>query len=261
MTIEAIVFDAYGTIYDAQSVAALAEAAFPGHGDYITQVWRIKQLEYTWLRSLMGRYADFWTVTKDALAYTLATLGLEPDAALLERISASYNTLSPYADARPALEALSDYRLAILSNGSPAMLDALVRDSALDDRISTIISADAAGAFKPDPRCYALVEQRLGVPPTAVLFVSSNGFDVAGAKSFGFRVARIERTPPAALRRELTDGPPIGPSALFKALRSQAEHMGLQPDCVVNSLTALPELAANLFPNVRSTPGQAAAGG
>src|ERR1700733_13149490 len=129
MAIKAFVFDAYGTLYDVQSVGAATEAAFPGHGDYITQVWRLKQLEYTWLRSLMRRYEDFRTVTRDSLGYTLGTIGLTADAALLDRIVDAYNRLAPYPEAADALLSLGGFRLAILSNGSPDMLDALVRNS------------------------------------------------------------------------------------------------------------------------------------
>ena len=242
MTIKAVVFDAYGTLFDVQSVAAATEAAFPGHGDYITQVWRLKQLEYTWLRSLMGRYEDFLVVTRDALRYTLDTIGLAADAALLDRIVNAYNTLSPYPEAEQALGRLAQYQLAILSNGSPGMLDALTRNSGLDRYLQAVISVDATKAYKPDPRAYALVQQRLGVPPDQVVFVSSNGFDVAGASGFGFKVARIERITLAALRQELTGDQAIGPAAMFRALRTQTEGLDFAPDAVVSSLLALPEL-------------------
>jgi 2-haloacid dehalogenase len=239
MTIKAIVFDAYGTLFDVQSVAAATEAEFPGHGGYITQVWRLKQLEYTWLRSLMGRYEDFRVVTRDALRYTLSTLDLAADAALLERIVDAYDTLLPYPEAEQALGQLAQYRLAILSNGSPDMLDALARNSGLDRYLQAVISVDAKKTYKPDPRAYALVQERLGVHPDEVVFVSSNGFDVAGARSFGFKVARIERVTPAALRQEVTAGAAIGPAAMFRALRTQTEALGFAADAVVSSLLAL----------------------
>ena len=238
MTIAAVVFDAYGTLFDVQTVAAATEAAFPGHGEYITQVWRLKQLEYSWLRSLMGRYQDFRVVTGEALRYTLDTLGLAADAALVERIVDAYETLSPYPEAEQALGQLARFRLAILSNGSPTMLDALVRNSGLDRYLQAVISVDAKQAYKPDPRAYELVQERLGVGPQEVLFVSSNGFDVAGARGFGFKVARIERVTPAALRQELAAGR-IGPAAMFRALRSQTEALDLAPDAVVSSLLGL----------------------
>ena len=127
MTIKAVVFDAYGTLYDVQSVAEITEDAFPGYGDIITQVWRIKQLEYTWLRSLMRHYRDFSEVTRASLAYTLDSLGLEYDDDTFARIIDKYLHLDLYPDALAALSAMKDRKLAILSNGSPAMLDALVR--------------------------------------------------------------------------------------------------------------------------------------
>jgi 2-haloacid dehalogenase len=242
MTIRAIVFDAYGTLYDVQSVSGVIEAAFPGQGDYITQIWRLKQLEYSWLRSLMGRYEDFRAVTRESLTYALRTLGRDADPVLFERIVEAYNTLSPYPEAAQALSLLSQYKLAILSNGSPDMLDALVRNSGFDRYLEAVISIDAKRVYKPDPRAYGLIEERLGVRPAEVMFVSSNGFDVAGAKSFGFKVARIERVTPDALRQELTNGPPIGPGTMFRALRTQTETLGFEPDSTVGSLLELPEL-------------------
>ncbi len=247
MTIRSIVFDAYGTLYNVQSVERVIDAAFPGHGEFITQLWRLKQLEYTWLRSMMGQYADFWQITRESLAFSLEALGLQADAALLDSIAEEYNTLDLYPDARTALEALSGYDLAIFSNGSPSMLDALVRNSGMERLIPTVISVDAKRVFKPDPRSYELVQAALGVPPQDVLFVSSNGFDVSGAKSVGFSVARIERVTRDALRSELTRAAPIGPAGMFKALRSQPEQLGFEPDVVLHTLGELPALAAGGF--------------
>jgi 2-haloacid dehalogenase len=239
MTIKAVVFDAYGTLYDIQSVASATEAAFPGYGDYITQVWRLKQLEYTWLLSLMGRYKDFRAVTRDALAYTIGTLGLGADPLLIERILDQYNTLKPYPEAEEALARLSQYRLAILSNGSPEMLSALVHNSGLDRYLEAVISIHPKQVYKPDPRAYQLVEETLGVRPNEVMFISSNGFDVAGARSFGFNVTRIERVTPAALNAELRQGDRIGPAAMFRALRMQTETLGFAPSAVAGSLLEL----------------------
>ena len=246
MPIEAIVFDAYGTLYDVQSVAGATEAAFPGHGETITQIWRLKQLEYSWLRSAMGDYADFWTVTLDSLAYTLDALGLSATPATIATLAATYNALTPYPDCIAALDRLAGRRLAILSNGSPAMLDALVSRSGLAGRFEAVLSVDLASCYKPDPRCYRLVEARLGVAPDEVVFVSSNGFDVAGAKRFGFKVARIARVPPAALRAEIAGAAPMSPKTLFKALRLQEERLGWTPDWVIGSLAELPALLAEL---------------
>lgn len=246
MTIKGFVFDAYGTLYDVQSVSGVISAAFPEYSEYITQTWRLKQLEYSWLRSLMGRYEDFRSVTRESLGYTLGTLGLTVDETLFERIVGAYNSLSPYAEAEQALGSLGNYRLAILSNGSPDMLDALVRNSGLDRYLEAVISVDAKRAYKPDPRAYELIQERLGVRPEEVVFVSSNGFDVAGARSFGFKVVRIERVTPVALRGELTSGSALGPGAMFRALRTQTEALGFAADAVVDSLLALPGLVESL---------------
>jgi 2-haloacid dehalogenase len=244
--IKAFVFDAYGTLYDTQSVAAAIASTFPRYGDYITQTWRIKQLEYSWLRTLMGTYADFRTVTREALAYTLGTIGISLDERRLNELTDAYNRLQPYPDTRAALEALHDYRLAILSNGSPQMLEALVGNSGLGPLLEAVISIDSKRVFKPHPRAYELVEERLGLAPTEVMFVSSNGFDVSGAKHFGFPVARIARLSKPALRSELEANAVIGPATMFKALRTQQEEHGAPADVVVSSLSELAAVAKSL---------------
>ena len=132
MPIKAVVFDAYGTLFDVQSVAGVTEDAFPGRGETITQIWRLKQLEYTWLRALMGRYEDFWSVTQASLDFTLKTLGLEATPDLLARIAAAYDALALYPEALAALQGLAPTRLAIFSNGSPAMLTNLTRQAGID---------------------------------------------------------------------------------------------------------------------------------
>ena len=174
MTIQAVVFDAYGTLYDTQSVAAVTEETFPGYGDIITQVWRIKQLEYSWLRSLMRRYEDFSVVTRNSLVYTLRCLGLTYDDGAFERIMEKYLHLDLYPDASAALAALHGRKLAILSNGSTDMLGALVRNSGLDRVLDATISMNSKRMFKPSPDAYTLIESKLGVKPAEVLFVSSN---------------------------------------------------------------------------------------
>ena len=244
MAVQAIVFDAYGTLYDVQSVAALTEREFAGDGELITQLWRLKQLEYSWLRSLMGSHADFWTVTRDALLYTLDCLGLAPDDAVVDRLLQKYLSLDLYPDAKDALAALSGYRLAILSNGSQAMLDALVRDSGLDTVLDATISIDSRQVFKPSPAVYTLIEERLGVQPRDVLFVTSNGFDACGARNFGLEVAWIERVSAGALRQEIRSAAPVGPRSMFKALRQRPERLGCRPDHVIASLAELPALLA-----------------
>ena len=187
MTVRALVFDAYGTLYDVQSVLAKAEALCPGKGEVITQIWRLKQLEYTWLRSLMQEYADFWEVTGAALDFALRAAGVEPNDAIREPLMENYLHLDPYPEAREALAALAGHKLAILSNGSPRMLQELVRNSGLDRWIEAAISVDSVRAYKPHPSCYALVEPALGVPKEEVLFVSSNSFDVSRRQGLRFR--------------------------------------------------------------------------
>ena len=192
MTVRAIVFDAYGTLYDIQSVRGLAMRLCGDKGELITQIWRLKQLEYTWLWGLMRRYEDFWSTTRAALEFALDSVGIVPSAALCDPLMAKYLDLDLYPEAREALGALSGYRLAILSNGSPTMLDALVHASGIAGLFADVISVDRAKTYKPDPKCYELVAPALRVANHEVLFISSNGFDVAGAKSFGFR-ARVDR--------------------------------------------------------------------
>ncbi|MGY4303625.1 2-haloacid dehalogenase [Bradyrhizobium sp. USDA 4369] len=248
MPFKAVVFDAYGTLYDIQSVAAVTAQAFPGHGDIITQIWRIKQLEYTWLRSLMQRYEDFAVVTRDSLTYTLRILGLHADAATLERIIAKYLDLDPYPDARAALAAMKHHRLAILSNGSPAMLGALVRASGFDTLLDAVISVDARQIFKPSPQVYALIEQTLGLAPADVLFVSSNPWDVCGAKAFGLNVAWIERVTPEAMAAACIKADLVAPLTMFKALRTQMDELGFAPDYRIAALSELPEIASQHEP-------------
>src|SRR5271170_5734222 len=157
MNIKAVVFDAYGTLYDIQSVAGVTEETFPGYGEIVTQIWRIKQLEYTWLRSLMRRYQDFSAVTRESLAYTLRILGLEYDDGAFARLIDKYLHLDLYPDAKAALAAMKDCKLAILSNGSSDMLGSLVRNSGLERVLDATISVDAAKIFKPSPEAYALI--------------------------------------------------------------------------------------------------------
>lgn len=246
MTIRAVVFDAYGTLYDIQSVAATTEQAFPGYGDIITQIWRIKQLEYTWLRTMMHRYEDFSVITRDSLAYTLRCLGLHADPAAFSRIMDKYLHLDLYPDALAALSQMQDRRLAILSNGSTGMLHALVNNSGLDKVLDATISIDRARMFKPSPQAYGLVEQTLGVRPADVLFVSSNPFDACGAKAFGFRVAWIERVTPEDMALACRTSDVVPPLTLFKAIRMQMDELGLEPDHRIAALSELPHVPLRL---------------
>ena len=242
MTIKAVVFDAYGTLYDIQSVAAVTDQAFPGYGDIVTQIWRIKQLEYTWLRSLMRRYEDFSVVTRESLAYTLRTLGLKYDAAAFDRIMDKYLHLDLYGDASAALASLKGKKLAILSNGSSDMLNALVKNTGLEDVLDATISVDRKRVFKPAPEAYTLIEEVLGVGPHEVLFVSSNPWDACGAKSFGLNVAWIERVTPEAMAEACVKSDVVPPLTMFKALRTQMDELGVTPDHRIRALSELPNL-------------------
>ena len=244
MTIKAVVFDAYGTLYDIQSVAEVTEQAFPGYGEIVTQIWRIKQLEYTWLRSLMRRYEDFSVVTRESLAYTLRCLGLKHDAGAFERIVEKYLHLDLYPDAAATLAAMKDRKLAILSNGSTDMLTALVRNSGLADVLDATISVDAQKIFKPSPDAYALIEATLGVAPDDVLFVSSNPWDACGAKAFGLKVAWIERVTAEAMALACIKNDVVPPLTMFKAIRTQMDELGLEPDYRIRALAELPGLVA-----------------
>jgi 2-haloacid dehalogenase len=244
VTIKAVVFDAYGTLYDIQSVAAVTEEAFPGYGEIVTQIWRIKQLEYTWLRSLMRRYEDFSVVTRESLAYALRVLGLKYDGIAFERIMDKYLHLDLYPDALATLAAMQGRKLAILSNGSTGMLNALVANSGLDRLLDATISIDSRKIFKPAPDAYMLIEAVLKVPPGEVLFVSSNPWDACGAKAFGLNVAWIERVTPEAMALACVKSDLVAPLTMFKAIRTQMDELGLEPDHRIHTLSELPRLVA-----------------
>jgi len=242
MSIKVVVFDAYGTLYDVQSVASVTDDAYPGYGEIITQIWRIKQLEYSWLRSLMGRYEDFASITRQSLVYTLKLLGLRYEETLFERIMEKYTHLDVYPDTIETLEALSGRKLAILSNGSPAMLNDLVKNTGVDRFVEKTISVDTKKIFKPSPAAYMLVEQELGAKPSETFFVSSNPWDAAGAKAAGFAVAWIERVTPDAMAEACARSDLLPPLTMFKAIRMQMDELGLEPDYRIHGLAALPKL-------------------
>jgi len=248
MTIKAVVFDAYGTLYDIQSVASVSEAAYPGYGEIITQVWRIKQLEYTWLRSLMRRYQDFSVITRDSLAYTLRVLGLPHDEAIFERLMEKYLHLDLYPDANAALAAMKDRKLAILSNGSTGMLTALVANSGPDRVLDATISIDSQRIFKPAPEAYGLIETRLGVKPAEVLFVSSNPWDACGASAFGLNVAWIERVTPEAMARACESCDLVAPLTMFKAIRTQMDELASRPTIASMRCRNYPRWSPHMIP-------------
>ncbi len=192
--LDALVFDAYGTIFDVHSVAAACEERFPGKGQALSTLWRSKQLEYTWLRSLMQRHADFDQVTAEALDFACRALGLEADADALQALPQEYHRLAPFADSLLGLRALQgSKRLAILSNGTPASLAAVVTHAGLNTMFEQVLSIEATGIFKPDPRVYQLAVDRLELERERIGFISSNGWDAAGAKAFGFTVFWVNR--------------------------------------------------------------------
>jgi 2-haloacid dehalogenase len=214
--LKALVFDAYGTLFDVHSVIADCEALFPGKGASLSRLWRDKQLEYTWLRSLMGRYADFSAITAAALTTACNMLRLELSESAARRLMDAYLVLKAFPDVADTLARLRARKLAILSNGSPAMLHAVVRHTGLDQVLDTVLSVDALRIFKPHPSVYAYAVEQLQVPAGAIGFVSSNFWDVAGATSFGFRTFWINRAgvapdalgyQPAAVLTKLSDLP------------------------------------------------------
>lgn len=218
--ISALVFDAYGTLFDVHSVTRFAETLFPGKGAALSAAWRTKQLEYTWLRSLMGRYEDFNRVTVSSLEWALESLGLQADEAARRGLIDEYRKLATFPEVPAALEALASRRpLAILSNGHPDMLNAVVDHNGLRERFrGGVLSVHPAKVFKPAPSVYRLAEEQLGVPRSMMGFVSSNGWDAAGAKAFGFRAFWVNRA------------------------AAPVERLGVRPDEIVRDLAEVAEL-------------------
>lgn len=222
--IKACVFDAYGTLFDVHSAVGANAARLGEQAGAVSDTWRSKQLEYTWLRSLMGRHADFWKVTGDALDFALERHGVDIHAAtrsgLREALMQAYLKLSPYPEVAATLAELHQrgLRMAILSNGSPAMLEAAVENAQLQATFEAILSVESIGIYKPEPRVYQMAVEQLALPREHILFLSSNGWDVSGAKSFGFHTFWVNRA----------GAPP--------------ERLGFEADAVLDSLTNLPEL-------------------
>ena len=190
----AVVFDAYGTLFDVHSVILRGGNNIAGDLYALSALWRQRQLEYTWLRSLMDRYEDFWSVTQAALRSAVRQLQIQANDAQLDRLMQAYLVPSAFPEVRSALESLNGVPLAILSNGSPMMLESAVRNNGLDPFFTEIISVDRVRTYKPSPRVYALGPKILGLPATEILFVSSNCWDGAGAKAFGYKVCWCNRS-------------------------------------------------------------------
>lgn len=222
-SIEALAFDAYGTLFDVFSVTSLCEEMFPGKGTAMATMWRSKQLQYTLLRSMMNRYKDFWQVTQDGLVYAAHALGLHLDADKRMRLMDAYMTLAAFPDVKPGLEQLKamGLRLAVLSNGEPKMLRSAASSAGIDHLLDVVISVDEVKVFKPSPLVYELAATRLNIPKSSIGFVSSNSWDVSGAGSAGLTSFWIQR-----------------------AAAEPSEELGYPAAHIVHLLTELPALVA-----------------
>jgi 2-haloacid dehalogenase len=192
--VQGCVFDAYGTLFDFAAAARNCRDVLGDDIDRLTALWRDKQLQYTWLRAAQGRHADFWQVTGDALDFALETLGLT-EPGLRDRLMSLYLTLDPFPEVSGVLARLkaTGIRTAILSNGSPAMLDAAVKAAKLETLLDAVLSVEEVGVYKPHPRVYQLAVDRLGIPASAISFQSSNAWDAYAASAFGMQVVWCNR--------------------------------------------------------------------
>ncbi len=216
-TYKAFLFDAYGTLFDVHSVVVRAGAGIAGDLEGLSRLWRQKQLEFTWLRALMDRYEDFSRITEAALRTALAQLHIEATEPQIRQLLAAYLAPAVFGDAKVALDALRDFPRAILSNGTPEMLEAAVHSNGLESYFSHVISVDQLKTYKPAPRVYQLGPDLLHLPAQDILFVSSNAWDAAGAKAFGYSVCWCNRS-----------GGPM-------------DQLGFAPDIVVSSLDQIPD--------------------
>jgi 2-haloacid dehalogenase len=219
--IRACVFDAYGTLFDYASAAESCRDALGDKLERVNALWREKQLQYTWLRASQGRHADFWQVTGDALDFVLESLGLA-DPLLRERLMSLYLTLRTFPEVHGTLARLkgAGFQTAILSNGSPAMLRAVVEASSLGHLLDAVLSVEEVGVFKPHPAVYRLAVDRLNLAPTEIAFSSSNAWDAYAASAFGMRVVWCNR------------------------YGQKAEHLPGRPDHVIASLSEFPSLVS-----------------
>jgi 2-haloacid dehalogenase len=219
--VQACVFDAYGTLFDFASAARGCRDVLGDAIEKLTALWRDKQLQYTWLRAVQGRHADFWQVTGDALDFALETLAIEKSG-LRDRLMNLYLTLEPFPEVPEVLRQLktAGLRTAILSNGSPMMLDAAVRESGLSTLLDAVLSVESVGVYKPHPKVYQLAVDRLGIPAAAIAFQSSNAWDAYAASAFGMQVVWCNR------------------------YGQRPERLPGKPDRMVRSLAELPALVA-----------------
>jgi 2-haloacid dehalogenase len=216
---KALAFDAYGTLFDVHSVIEACEREFPGNGSAISHRWRAKQLEYTWLRSLMVQYQDFWRVTEAALEFACRARGLALDEAAKRRLMDEYLHLAPFPDVRETLPKLGGLKLLILSNGSPHMLSSVVDSAGLKEVFAHVISVDAVKIYKPSPAVYQLAATRTKLERAEIGFVSSNFWDICGAGAFGFKTFWVNRND------------------------TTSDALGYSPDATVASLSELVHLA------------------
>jgi 2-haloacid dehalogenase len=214
--IKAIAFDAF-PIFDPRPVFALAEQLFPGRGAELSNTWRTRQFEYQWLRALSGRYADFWQATEDALVFSSEMLKLDLTPDKRKQLMGAYLGLKAWPDVPPALQALKDagIRLAFLSNATPKILDAGIKNSGLEGVFEHVLSTDKIKTYKPDPRAYQMAIDAFALKKEEILFVAFAGWDAAGAKSFGYTTFWVNR------------------------LNIPAERLGASPDAVGQNLNDL----------------------
>jgi 2-haloacid dehalogenase len=191
---QAFIFDAYGTLFDVHSVIRNSGVGIPGNLEGLSKLWRRKQLEYTWLRALMDRYEDFWHITEVALRSAVRQLTIEATNQQLESLMQAYLVPEAFPEVVSALQAVKGLPLTILSNGSPAMLESAVHYNSLQSYFAEIISVDRVKTYKPSPRVYELGSKTLNLPAAEILFVSSNLWDAAGAKAFGYQVCWCNRS-------------------------------------------------------------------
>jgi 2-haloacid dehalogenase len=219
--IKALAFDAYGTLFDVFSVTALCEQLFPGKGNQLAQSWRFKQLQYSLMRSLMGRHRDFWGLTEDGLVWASKNLKVDLTADKKKQLMDAYLSLAAFPDVKPGLEALKQqgFKLAILSNGEPKMLEAAAKSAGIRDLLDEIISVEEVKIFKTSNRVYWLGTERLKVSNPELGFVSANNWDGVAAVSAGLRTFWIQRT-----------------------TAETPEELGFQVDVTVKAITDLPAL-------------------
>jgi 2-haloacid dehalogenase len=220
-SVKALAFDAYGTLFDVFSVTALCERLYPGKGNQLAQIWRAKQLQYSLLRSLMGRHRDFWGLTEDGLVWASKNLQLDLTADNKKQLMDAYLNLTAFPDVKPGLDALKEQglKLAILSNGEPKMLAAVVDSAGIRNLLDDIISVEDVKIFKPSPRVYNLGAERMKVANAELGFISANSWDINGAASAGLTPFWIQRT-----------------------ASEVPEELGFEAGAVVKAITDLPPL-------------------